>query len=190
MSRPRCRVGVYPGTFNPFTLAHLAVAQAALAQRQLDRIHLSVSRVPLAKAQLEIPQFVHRIEALQDVTDQHDWLDLVVTEARLFVDIARGYDVLIMGADKWHQIHDVQFYNNSETERDAAMAALPEVALAPRPPYEVPDELELVLPDDYGHISSTAVRDGAHHWMHPAKAAFDARTGAWSDPERYRQMYM
>ncbi|MDT1909227.1 hypothetical protein, partial [Acinetobacter baumannii] len=34
------RIGAYPGTFNPPTIAHLAVADAARAQRRLDRVVL------------------------------------------------------------------------------------------------------------------------------------------------------
>ncbi len=36
-------VGVYPGTFNPLTVAHLAVADAARRQCGLDRVDLVIS---------------------------------------------------------------------------------------------------------------------------------------------------
>ena len=38
-----------------------------------------------------------------------------------------------------------------------------------------------------GHltVSSTAARAGRREWMAPEAAAFDAATGAWSDPDRY-----
>jgi len=181
------RIGVYPGTFNPFTLGHLAVAEAALDQRNLDRIHLAVSRVPLAKTSLVLPTFEHRVEALKLVAEDHDWLDVVVTSAQLLVDISAGYDLLIMGADKWHQIHEARFYNDDPNQRDAAMAALPQVALAPRPPLEIPGHLGLDVADRFATVSSTAVRNGRHDWMHPAIVKFDLGTGAWSDPARYRR---
>lgn len=184
------RVGVYPGSFNPFTIGHLEVAEAALEQRNLDRIHLAVSRTPLAKAQTEVPSFTHRIESLCHVVDHHDWLDLVVTDDRLLVDIAAGYDLLIMGADKWEQIHDVVFYDDSPEQRDAAIAALPEVAVAPRPPHDVPPELALDVPEHIEDVSSSGVRGGADHWMHPAVADFDGRTGAWSAPHLYRRRFI
>ncbi|NOX29734.1 MAG: adenylyltransferase/cytidyltransferase family protein, partial [Actinobacteria bacterium] len=162
------RVGVYPGTFNPFTLGHLAVAKAALDQRGLDRVHLAVSRVPLAKTGLVLPTFEHRVEALKLVAQDHDWLDVVVTDAQLLVDISVGYNLLIMGADKWHQIHEVRFYDDDPNQRDAAIAALPQVALAPRPPLEIPDHLDLEIAEEFADVSSTAVRNGRHDWMHPA----------------------
>ena len=66
---------------------------------------------------------------------------------------------------------------------DAAVARLPLVAVAPRPPYEVPADV-LVL--DVSHdASSTAVRDGRTDWMAPEAAEFDDLSGAWSDPDRY-----
>jgi len=34
-------------------------------------------------------------------------------------------------------------------------------------------------------VSSSGVRGGRHEWMLPEAAAFDARTGAWSQPQRY-----
>ena len=57
----RTRVGVYPGSFNPPTTAHLAIADAARAQRGLSRIDLVISRVALAKEGVEHPRFEHLI---------------------------------------------------------------------------------------------------------------------------------
>lgn len=189
-SSRRPRVGVYPGTFNPFTVGHLEVVESAYEQRDLDRVHLAVSRVPLAKDEIEIPTFEHRIQSLRDVVLEHPWLDLVVTDDRLLVDIADGYDVLIMGADKWHQIQNPMFYGGSDTARDEAMAALPELAVAPRPPQEVPADLLIDVPHAIHEVSSTAVRGGAHDWMHPAVAAFDDEYRPWSDPESYRRRFI
>jgi hypothetical protein len=44
----------------------------------------------------------------------------------------------------------------------------------------------LKLDDDHRHVSSTAARDGRVDLMLPEAAAYDAATGAWSDPDRYR----
>ena len=54
------RIGVYPGSFNPPTLAHLAIARAALAAHRLDRVDLSVSRTALAKEHVDHPEFDDR----------------------------------------------------------------------------------------------------------------------------------
>lgn len=180
------RAGVYPGSFNPPTVAHLAIAEAACRQRGLDRVDLAVSVAALDKEHVTLPLLEHRIEVLERTAASRAWLGVLVTEAQLIADIAAGYDLVVMGADKWHQVLDPRYYGDSPGARDAAFARLPEVAVAPRPPLEIPPERALVLPDELGAVSSSAVRDGAHRWMTPEAAAFDADTGAWSDPARYR----
>jgi hypothetical protein len=180
------KVGVYPGTFNPPTVAHLAIAAAARDQRGLARVVLAVSVRPIGKEHVDVPSFEDRVAVLRtEAAASGGWLDVAVTEHRLLVDIARGYDVLVMGADKWSQVNDPQYYGGSIAARDAAVAALPELAIAPRPPLVVPGEHLLDVAGDHQLVSSSAVRAGARDWMSPAAAAFDERTGAWSDPARY-----
>jgi nicotinic acid mononucleotide adenylyltransferase len=177
---------VYPGTFNPPTVAHLAIAAAAREQRDLDRVVLVLSRRPIDKEHVERPTLDDRLAVLRAEAAATDgWLAVDLTDDRLLVDIARGYDVLIMGADKWAQVNDPRYYEGSATARDAAVAALPELAIAPRAPLDVPARHQLVVAAEHEPVSSSAVRDGAHGWMSPAAAAFDERTGAWSDPDRY-----
>ena len=180
------RVGVYPGTFNPPTIAHLAVARAARDQRRLDRVVLVVSVRPIDKEHIEVPTLDDRLTVLRAAAAaEGDWLHVAVTEHRLLVDIAREYDVLVMGADKWHQVIDPRYYGHDPAARDAAVAALPELAIARRAPFAVPVEHELDVDAAHEPVSSSAVRDGVREWMCAAAADFDARTGAWSDPARY-----
>jgi len=179
------RRGVYPGSFNPPTHAHLAIADAARRTHDLDHVDLALSRVPLTKEHVSVPTFEHRMEVLEQVVAEHDWLGLLVTDAQLIVEISDGYDVVIMGADKWHQIQDAAFYNNSDAERDRAMKALPTVAVAPRPPLEVPTEIVLDIAPDLQLISSSGARSGHRSWMHPCAQTFDLETGAWTDQDRY-----
>ncbi|MGD9755043.1 MAG: hypothetical protein AB7W59_28975 [Acidimicrobiia bacterium] len=186
MGASKPRRGVYPGTFNPPTRAHLAVAEAARHQRRLDRVDLALSRRPINKEHVDVPSFEHRVEVLEALAARLGWLDVVVTEATLIVDIAAGYDVVIMGADKWEQVNDVRYYEH-EGALQEALRRLPEVALAPRPPHTIPHGMALTLPAELGEVSSSAVRAGRHEFMVPEAAAFDAHTGAWSEPERYRQ---
>jgi len=146
-------------------------------------VDLIVSRVPLAKEAVERPLLEDRVAVLRAATASRPWLGVVVTDEQLIADIAAGYDVVVMGADKWAQVVDPAFYGGSHRARDAALARLPLVAVAPRPPYEVPDS---VVALDVSHeASSTGVRDGRTDWMAPEAADFDRRTGAWSNPERY-----
>src|SRR5262249_27202110 len=91
-----------------------------------------------------------------------------VTDAQLLADIAEGYDVLILGADKWAQIQELGFYGGSATARDAALARLPEIAFVPRPPHAVPDGLRvLAVPPELADVSSTLARAGHRHLIVP-----------------------
>lgn len=181
------RVGVYPGSFNPPTIAHLAIAGAAREQRALDRVVFALSRSPINKEHIDRPLFEHRVEVMRDVCAHHRWIDVEVTDARLLVEIADGYDVLVMGADKWAQVIDAAYYDDDPVARDAAVAALPTLAIAPRPPFAVPPEHSLIVDAAFVAVSSSDARDGCFEWMAPAARAFDRRTGAWSDPARYEE---
>lgn len=168
-------------------MAHLAIAAAARTQRDLDRVVLVHSHTVLGKDDVERPRWVDRVAVLDAVADDHEWLEAAVTEHRLLADIAEGYDVVIMGADKWHQIRELQWYDDA-TDRDATLARLPEVAIAPRQPQPVPAELALDLPAEATvGISSTEARAGRTDLMAPAARAFADETGAWVDADRYER---
>lgn len=173
------RTGVYPGTFNPPTVAHLAIARAAYEQRSLDRLDLVVSLRPIGKEDIERPTFTQRIEVIEASIAHLDWLTLRTTEARLIADIAADYDVVVMGADKWAQVNDTVYYEDNPELRDAAVARLPELALVPRPPVSVPEEWLLAVDPKLAAVSSTGAREGLLAWMTPAARAFHGETGAW-----------
>ena len=181
------RVGCYPGSFNPPTIAHLAIAEAAYRQCDLDRLDLVVSRVALGKAAPAGPRFEDRIAVLETIARSRPWLGVRVSDAQLLVDLAAGYDVLVLGADKWAQVVDPAWYDGSIAARDEALAHLPEVVVAPRPPWPVPTGSALRLDDVHLTVSATGARTVEPGWMAAEAAAFDARSGAWSDPERYRR---
>lgn len=173
------RVGVYPGSFNPPTIAHLAITEAAVEQRSLDRVVWMLSHRPLAKEHVEEPPFDERLAVLGAIADALPWLSVATTEHQLLVDIADGFDVLVMGADKWHQVNDPVWYGNDTAARDDALARLPELAVAPRPPFEVPASIRLDVDEEHHHVSSTHARDGALHLMAPAARAHAEQTGTW-----------
>jgi Cytidylyltransferase-like len=191
----RSGIGAYPGSFDPPTVAHLAVAEAAREQAGLARIHLIVSRQPLGKAPT-IPSLEDRVAVLEEMASTRPWLDVRVTDRRLIAEVADGYDAVVMGVDKWLQVIDESWYEGSAAARDRAVASLPRVIVAHRrltgPGYLLPGSglpeggLVLDLDAEVEAVSSTAVRAGRVEWMAPEAARFDAATGAWSDPARYQ----
>lgn len=182
------RTAVFPGSFNPPTVAHVAAARAARAQAGIDLVDLAVSRAPLGKEPVERPLFEHRVEVLRRVADTEAGLGVLVTDRRLVADIAAPYDAVIMGADKWWQIHDLRFYRSVE-HRDAAMASLPRPLIVPRAGHAVPGGVTVLeVAADLLTVSSSEARAGARHWMAAAAADFDDATGAWTDPDRYDRL--
>lgn len=190
MSAPRR--AVYPGSFNPPTVAHLAIAQFVVAHCNVESVTFAVSQVALAKESVERPAFDDRIDVLRRSVEPHADLRVAVTTDQLLADIADGFDLVVMGADKWHQIQDPVFYNNDPAARDAALARLPEVALLPRPPFEIPPgvsalALDPTVAEQLAGVSSTLARNGEFELMTAEAQAFDKQTGAWTAPERYER---
>ncbi len=181
-------VAVYPGSFNPPTTAHLAVARAAIDQAGADRVDLAVSRAALGKEHVDVPSIEDRMAVLAEVAATRPWLGARLVEARLLADIAEGYDLLVVGADKWAQLLDPAWYGGPEA-RDQALARLPRVLVVDRPPHPAPPDdprwARLTVDPRHGSVSSSAARAGRAEWMLPEAQAWDARWGGWSDPARY-----
>lgn len=181
------RRAVYPGSFDPPTIAHVAIALATLEQCRCDSLSFALSYGALGKEGREAT-IGNRLTVLADLFAHDPRFEVVTTPARLIVDIAAGFDVVVVGADKWEQILDPQWYPDGEAGRDRAVATLPHIALTPRPPVVIsPDPvgdasrvtiLQLHNPELAG-VSSSAVRDGRSEWRaerHPLR-----REGGASD---------
>ena len=177
---------VYPGSFNPPTVAHLAISEAVISQYEIDQVVWAVSRVALGKENVSIPTFEHRVAVLEEVAEEHEWLQIRVTGSQLLADIAVGYDLLVMGADKWHQIQVPIFYEGDPAVRDSSLATLPELAIVTREPFQAPPTQELRLPQNMNSVSSSEARDGLTSLMLGPAQRFDELTGAWSDTRRYQ----
>src|SRR3974390_1495922 len=103
------RVGAYPGTFNPPTVAHLAIAEAAWRQGDLDRVELVVSLQPLGKSDGPPP----------GPAASRPGVSVGTTGLRLVAELAAGSDAIVLGADKWLQVLDEEWYGGSPAARDA-----------------------------------------------------------------------
>lgn len=182
------RIGCFPGSFDPPTVAHLAVAEAALAAGGLVRVDLVVSRVALGKEHLDERSVERRLAVLDAVAATRPWLGVAVREERLIAELAEGYDAVVLGADKWRQVLDPAWYGGSGPRRDAAVRGLPLVLVAPRGDDELIDASGAAAPGAVGgprvvvldldpahrHVSATAVRAGhpdGDGWAVPEAAA-------------------
>ena len=160
--------GAYPGTFDPPTIAHLAIAEAARRQCELSTVELILNPNPLGKSNIRALET--RLAMLEAVASKRPWLQVSVTNELHIADIAQGYDVLVMGADKWSQVLDPDFYASVE-DRDAAVARLPPLAIAPRHDFPIPDGCVL-LDIDLSHVSSTEARAGRPDLVLPEALPF------------------
>jgi nicotinic acid mononucleotide adenylyltransferase len=175
---PSTLVGCYPGSFNPATIAHVAVAEAAFQQCGLSRVDLVLSEAALGKLDVAGPSVIERAESLRRLLADRPWIGIVVTQHQLLTDVAMGYDVLVMGTDKWIQINEDGWYDSAE-HKAAALAALPRLAVAPRnvtarnpsPESELnapdlpPDAITLTVSRQLLGVSSTGVRAGRAEWQ-------------------------
>lgn len=160
------RRGAFPGSFNPLTVAHLEIARLARERHGLDEVHLIVSETALDKPHPPGPSFEARIAALEADANAHDWLFVATTGLQLIADIAGGFDLVIMGADKWSQVNDVAYYDD-EAHRDAAIARLPAVVVAERHGTAVIGVDTLETSQELRSVSSSRARDGEEHLMAP-----------------------
>lgn len=157
------RTGVYPGTFDPMTIAHIAIIDAARELAGLDRLDVALSTVALAKEHLDRASVQRRADQIRAATRDRPWIGVVVTDAQLIADIAAGYDVVVMGADKWAQVRDPQWYGGDEAARDAAVGSLPRVLVAPRAGFDTHGAEVLAIDPALAHVSSSRARAGEQH---------------------------
>ena len=90
----------------------------------LDRLDLAISRVALGKDAATQRPLESRLALRRTARPSRGRGSAsIVTDAQLITDIAAGYDVVVMGADKWAQVRDPAWYDGSAAARDAALAA-------------------------------------------------------------------
>ena len=80
------RLGILPGTFNPVTVAHMALARAAL--RHVDEVVFVLPRAFPHKA-YSGASFADRVEMLTAAASGDEAFSIAAAEGGLFVDIAR-----------------------------------------------------------------------------------------------------
>lgn len=138
--RRASRVGIFSGSFNPLTGAHLELAEAARAQCGLDAILWTSAVVTVDKERIARATLADRLCQLAAYADDSPGSSVVLVNRGLYADQARAVRSsltpqaeisIIVGYDKVIQIFDPRYYR----DRDAALEALFETArllVAPR----------------------------------------------------------
>jgi nicotinate-nucleotide adenylyltransferase len=159
---PIVRLGVLPGTFNPVTVAHLALARSALAH--VDEVVFVLPRV-LPHKPYSGASFEERVEMLDAATAGEPRWSLATSNAGLFLDIARecrtvyGVDIrqsFICGRDAAERIVNWDYGRPGVFEE---MLGVFDLLVAPRQGnWTHPAVSELSLTGDFDSVSATEVR--------------------------------
>ena len=169
---------IYPGSFNPPTIGHLEIVRSAIEHLSLSRIDLAISEVALGKENVKAPSIDDRLNILQGSVSGISGAHVVRTSKQLIADIAEGYDVVVLGADKWAQLQDLAFYNDEAHMRDC-LGRLPRLAVAPRNNIPVPEEILLKVSEEISPISSSVVRQGKFEWMTDEAKKYGQANSFW-----------
>lgn len=208
------RLGALPGSFNPLTRAHLALAHAARRAYGLDAIVFVLSRRTINKEVVSGASLADRLLVLQEQCRAEPWLGVVATNRGLYVEHAAVLRELfpqvewlafLVGYDKIVQILDPRYYQ----DRDAALrelCALASLLVAPREEGELEDVERLMarpentpfcacvrpldLPADCRRLASSLARSALQQGqpagddLPPATRRFIAATRCYQPPLR------
>lgn len=175
-SRGSGRLGVLGGSYNPITLAHLAIADAAVAEMRLHEVLFCLPQVPPHKrifgASLE-----QRLEMMQLAVRDRPYATVGLCSHGLFLDIERALrreytsetEVLfITGRDAAERILTWE-YDDTERALGEMFSAFQFIVCDREGAFVMPDDPRLIpyhdrihhfaTPDGLDHISSTAIRE-------------------------------
>lgn len=134
------RVGLFAGSFNPLTRAHVAVANAARRSAGLDALVWVCAAVSVDKERVERAALVDRLAQMRAFVAGRRHDALVLLNRGLYVDEAQLLRTLlplsaqlhiVVGFDKIVQIFDPRYYD----DRDAALRelfSLADILVSPR----------------------------------------------------------
>nr|MBF6591759.1 hypothetical protein [Ktedonobacterales bacterium] len=134
------RVGMLPGSFNPLTAAHVALAEAARSAAGLDHLVWLCAARTVDKERVERAALPDRLAQLVAYARTQPGNAVALTNHGLYVDEARALRehltaqaalFILVGFDKLPQMLDPRYY----TDREAALTrlfALARVLVAPR----------------------------------------------------------
>lgn len=189
------RVGLFAGSFNPLTGAHLALADAARHVAALDAVIWSIAAVTVDKECVErasVPDRLAQLHAYSYTTPA----DVVASINRgLYVEEAEALRVrladsatlfILVGFDKIVQIFDPHYY----ADRDAALRdlfALAHILVGPREDLGA-DQLEALLARPENRAFAPFVQFVPVAPEHARDSSTEARTLAMRSPLPMREL--
>ena len=129
---PPQRLGVLCGSFNPLTLAHVALAQHACRAFHLDQLLYTVAKVTVDKERVTGMGLEDRLLLLLLHVEQQQHLGVALVNRGLYFEQAQAFQSLfdtrvglffIVGMDKLVQILDARYYRDRGGRSGAAFCA-------------------------------------------------------------------
>jgi nicotinate-nucleotide adenylyltransferase len=174
------RLGVLGGAYNPITLAHLAIADAAVAEMQLHEVLFCLPQVPPHKA-IYGASLEQRLDMMQLAVRDRSYATVGLCSHGLFLDIERALRhvyaletevFFITGRDAAERILTWE-YDDTERALSEMFSAFQFIVCDREGAFVMPDDPRLipyhsrihhfVIPDGLDHISSTAIRERLQH---------------------------
>ncbi len=176
------KLGIFSGSFNPLTLAHIKMVADTVAKYQLDELLLLLAKanvdkpvfgLPLAARLLTVKKYAENRPRISVGASSHGrYIDKVTALRTLFSpDTAFNF---IVGYDTLVRIFDAKYYTDFHAELQALFASA-RFIVANRAEADIktmetfmaqpeicryaPYVSCILLPDVYAYMSSTAVRD-------------------------------
>ncbi len=173
---------IMPGSYNPPTSAHLALAEAGRQAIPQAGLFLALGTTIIDKERTERATLLDRLLLLDQIARRSGQIGVLLTNQGLYVEQARaaraafpraGQIVFVVGYDKIEQIFDARYYQ----DRDAALKELFSLAsflVAPRAGHAADDVAALLsrpenrefqasvhvlpFPADYREVASSQIR--------------------------------
>ncbi|MGC8480705.1 MAG: hypothetical protein ACP5PJ_04090 [Acidimicrobiales bacterium] len=167
----------YPGTFDPPTIAHIDIALGALELPSVTRLEFVLSTDPFPKSSPPLLNLEERIEILGEVIRRDHRLGIATSSSRLITDLSRGYDAVIMGTDKFIELHDLRFYESPQDMMGRLQQLAPLIVVR-RGSDTTPipaGVINLVIDVHLREVSSTQVRAGHEELAAPEFLAWRTR---------------
>lgn len=166
-----------PGSFNPLTRAHVALAEAALAH--LDEVFLVLPSALPHKTYDGVP-LADRLSIVRTVSDNHPQLSAALSDGGLITDMARECRQVLPSAEVWvicgrDAAERFVSWDYGSAPGIAEQLADFRLLVAPRgAPYQPPGNLAhridlLDLPGDYAEDSASEIRhrvSAGGEWEH------------------------
>ena len=177
--RPGCRIGLLPGTFNPPTVAHVALAEAAQRAGVDHLLFVIPERLP-HKSWTSGATREQRITMLQRVCEQRSDLSPAISPGGLYIEIAENAAsvfpeneiIVICGRDAAERILTWQYEEPGVPERFLRQFSIWVAARQGTftPPAEFTDRIRTLNHDGPDDCAATAIRErhtGCEHWIPP-----------------------